>query len=392
MADTKRKERNEQDDIVDILMEIQSQTDIEALSEKEIEKMQNTTKDGSETQQVKTEEKKNKRKLPSTLMSNSKATGSSETDAELKKENLYTFKGTVINVDKEELVEKVLLWVIENRSQLNGQERKVEEKQETLKKENQEKQNISLITGQENGQEEKQEEKQEEEKQEEKQEIKQEEKQEEKQELQQNHTKADNTKFDKMEVDIISQPEQPPTEPTKEQKNVKAYNITGFDMEWKVTYEKGSTQRKTALIQICKGDRCALFHLFAMNNTLPKCLQKYLQDTSQVKVGLNIKGDAMKIHRDFGIKMSSFIDLGKLAQKALQQNLKFSLADLTMRFLGSYLSKDQNVRTGDWEQVPLSQEQIGYAAADASASYELYPLILQYYHKRTKSIMQLKNF
>ncbi|XP_070190628.1 bifunctional 3'-5' exonuclease/ATP-dependent helicase WRN-like [Littorina saxatilis] len=146
----------------------------------------------------------------------------------------------------------------------------------------------------------------------------------------------------------------------------------GFDMEWPVSYTAGA-DNKVALIQVCTAeDKCYLFHIAAMG-TLPKALKKFLSDSRVVKYGINIESDFWKLERDFDdvrarcIIRESMKDLGKIANIKLKSTERWTLDGLTRNVFRKRLNKEGNVRCGKWDQYPLSEEQIQYAAADAYA-------------------------
>lgn len=94
----------------------------------------------------------------------------------------------------------------------------------------------------------------------------------------------------------------------------------GFDIEWKVVYVRGARQRRTALVQLCNETHIGckilglwtlagclvlndalVFHVHHMRE-LPESLRRVLEDSSIVKLGVNIRGDARKLHRYVSVK------------------------------------------------------------------------------------------
>jgi len=74
-----------------------------------------------------------------------------------------------------------------------------------------------------------------------------------------------------------------------------------LDAEWSVTFQSGRQQRPVAMIQLATQNVICLIHVYHMK-TFPEALKKVLEDKSIKKVGLNLRGDALKIQRDFGIE------------------------------------------------------------------------------------------
>jgi hypothetical protein len=172
----------------------------------------------------------------------------------------------------------------------------------------------------------------------------------------------------------------------------------GFDVEWRVSYETGFPPRKIALIQICYrlagGDLqhpsistdgsdclCLIFQLFHCG--VPTVLSKWLSNSSVIKAGANIGGDACKLKADYGVDLGHAVDLGALAReqggKMLSsfQHKGFGLSDMLNEVTGGkmMLSKPGNIRTGDWEVKDLAESQVRYAATDAFASLLVYELL-----------------
>ena len=155
----------------------------------------------------------------------------------------------------------------------------------------------------------------------------------------------------------------------------------GFDTEWPVTFQKGK-QAKTALIQICMSeDKCYLFHISCMAK-FPVMLKKLIEKQTIKKVGLNIEYDLWKLEADYDLRVknivqSGIVELKTLANKKLKSAETWSLAGLTMNVLRKRLSKDPRVRTCDWSEYPLPEEQKQYAAGDAAVSLLLYKELMK---------------
>lgn len=151
----------------------------------------------------------------------------------------------------------------------------------------------------------------------------------------------------------------------------------GFDMEWPVSFQKGSSS-KTALIQLCFSETaCYLFHVSAMLK-FPVALKNLIGDTRVVLVGLNIEADLWRLERDYDFRVKtlidrgSVIDVGRLANQKLKSSEKWTLDGLCKNVLRKRLNKDVKLRCGDWREVPLSAEQKLYASTDAYAGLLLY--------------------
>lgn len=166
--------------------------------------------------------------------------------------------------------------------------------------------------------------------------------------------------------------------------------VVGFDIEWTVTYQRGVPPPPVALVQFCfvecinnpqggdvlRRSRCFLLHICHSGIT-PK-LADLLCCSTIFKVGVGIRGDSLKLGRDFGLEMRGVVDLKEMANgreiacvgtKTVQS---WSLAALTELVLRCKLPKDRAIRCSNWEVYPLSRAQQQYAAADAWASLRLH--------------------
>lgn len=84
-------------------------------------------------------------------------------------------------------------------------------------------------------------------------------------------------------------------------------------MEWPISFRKGS-ERKTALVQIGDGHLVVLCQISAMYYKIPPRLLAILNDPNTCKIGVNVRGDALKLQRDFGHSIRGFLDLSHLAR------------------------------------------------------------------------------
>ena len=151
----------------------------------------------------------------------------------------------------------------------------------------------------------------------------------------------------------------------------------------KVTFRKGERQRRTATIQLASKNIAVIFHLpsccpqdWWKKGKLPPALKHLLETQGVKKVGLNIRGDATKLQRDFGIRLGGIVELQDLAKSAYpnDDNGSWTLQRLTYWVLQSKLPKDPRVRFCDWERE-LSKEQQEYAARDAAAGLQIYHVL-----------------
>lgn len=178
--------------------------------------------------------------------------------------------------------------------------------------------------------------------------------------------------------------------------------VLGFDVEWAPSFIKGRPPRAVALIQICTQshaadighctDRsttrehalasssyeCYLLHI--RHSGITPRLSQLLTSPTILKVGVGIRGDALKIATDYGVSMSGILDLGTLADEKAEginggvsfRGTHWSLASLARFMLRGHLPKHRDVRCSNWETLPLSMEQQMYAATDAWVGLRIY--------------------
>ncbi|XP_044746392.1 Werner Syndrome-like exonuclease [Coccinella septempunctata] len=151
--------------------------------------------------------------------------------------------------------------------------------------------------------------------------------------------------------------------------------VIGFDMEWPFSFKTGPG--KTALIQISPNlDITYLLHVSEMKN-LPAGLCELLAHPKIRLTGNNIKNDIRKLARDFKVTdvekiIENCIDCGVFANDVLSFSRRWSLAALVEYLLNMRISKDKKVRMSKWGVIPLSKEQMIYAATDTYASLKVY--------------------
>lgn len=154
----------------------------------------------------------------------------------------------------------------------------------------------------------------------------------------------------------------------------------GFDMEWKPNFIKGRRENKTALVQLSTFCRCSLLQICATG--MCDSLRKLLEDDSIKKCGAGISGDSAKLKRDFDISMSGLVELRNEA-KARNVSTTGGLKNLVKTLLKKEMEKPKSLRLGNWERVPLNENQQHYAALDAYISLLL--------HEKLRSIPLSKN-
>ncbi|EKM56744.1 uncharacterized protein PHACADRAFT_172418 [Phanerochaete carnosa HHB-10118-sp] len=159
----------------------------------------------------------------------------------------------------------------------------------------------------------------------------------------------------------------------------------GFDMEWRVFFRRGAstTTRRTALIQLSSQNTILLVH-------------ELIEDCSVPKVGVNIRNDGLKLYKDYQVAARNLIELGAFAKQAdpsFSAPHKRNIVSL-VTMVGMYERREVHkgdVRTGNWELLPLAEDQKIYAANDAHSALMVY-LTLCKIKEEKESVLDPKAF
>ncbi|CAL5224331.1 g7002 [Coccomyxa viridis] len=148
--------------------------------------------------------------------------------------------------------------------------------------------------------------------------------------------------------------------------------VVGIDLEWRPDIGR-SQKHKVALMQLASST-CAVLIRTCRMDTLPACLNAFLQDPSTALVGFSWDAaDENKARSSFGLGRKNFglfYDAQKIAAQLSYS--RFGLGRLCEAILGLDLPKPKHVTMSDWEQKALSQQQIVYAALDALVTGQLF--------------------
>ncbi|KAJ3344885.1 hypothetical protein HDU83_004640 [Entophlyctis luteolus] len=199
--------------------------------------------------------------------------------------------------------------------------------------------------------------------------------------------------------------------------------MISLDCEWNVCKVRGWAQRKVSLVQIFNGDTVGLFRINNLTKSFrhqfPRVLADVIESEAYLKTGMNIRGDAAKLHRcfppfiplpllnhinrDFQLIMAGYVELSAFSKLACPEKFtvdgklqRRSLKLLSQVLLGKDIDKSENLRVGvDWETGRLEAESVKYAANDVVAGFEVFKELLRiantlpipetYNHKSTKN-------
>eukprot|EP00238_Polyblepharides_amylifera_P005785 CAMPEP_0196590244 /NCGR_PEP_ID=MMETSP1081-20130531/66064_1 /TAXON_ID=36882 /ORGANISM="Pyramimonas amylifera, Strain CCMP720" /LENGTH=338 /DNA_ID=CAMNT_0041913295 /DNA_START=92 /DNA_END=1106 /DNA_ORIENTATION=- len=136
----------------------------------------------------------------------------------------------------------------------------------------------------------------------------------------------------------------------------------GFDTETKPTFRVGQSH-PTATIQLASLTSCLVIQLTQTKSPVSPALIDTLSDPTIVKFGVQIDDDAIELYRHWRIKTNARADISgvKVGSAERRQGLKSLAEDI----LGIELVKKKKVTVSNWENCPLSDIQVEYAARDA---------------------------
>jgi len=147
--------------------------------------------------------------------------------------------------------------------------------------------------------------------------------------------------------------------------------VVGIDLEWK-TSKNSTSYNKVALIQIAKADTVLLIPTNSRDHSAPKALHILFQDPKIVKVGVGVEGDLLKLWRDFQIDANSYTELNDLVLLSRfdlginpKEPTKFFGLEQMANLVGYPKWKNKDIACSNWENRPLSWDQLHYAALDA---------------------------
>ncbi|THH29711.1 hypothetical protein EUX98_g4471 [Antrodiella citrinella] len=155
----------------------------------------------------------------------------------------------------------------------------------------------------------------------------------------------------------------------------------GFDLEWRVVIRRGMPfiDRRTAVVQLSDEKMILVIQISAMQK-FPQKLKEIIESPDIVKMGANIANDGRKLFNDFGILAANLVELGGLGRVADPQfpftRSIVALATMVERYTGKTLDKGK-VRSSNWEEIPLTEEQLHYAANDAHCALMVYNSLLK---------------
>ncbi|CAA6661983.1 unnamed protein product [Spirodela intermedia] len=142
--------------------------------------------------------------------------------------------------------------------------------------------------------------------------------------------------------------------------HIKDCRVVGIDCEWKPNYEKGSKPSKVSIMQIASEKRVFIFDLLKLYEGEMKELDECYNFQSDIRQLSHSYGD-LECFRSYEM----VLDIQKLFKEP-----HGGLSGVAEKILGAALNKTR--RNSNWEQRPLSQNQVEYAALDAAVLVHIF--------------------
>ncbi|XP_052194123.1 uncharacterized protein LOC127802389 isoform X2 [Diospyros lotus] len=156
--------------------------------------------------------------------------------------------------------------------------------------------------------------------------------------------------------------------------HIEECKVVGIDCEWKPNYEKGSKPNKVSIMQIASENMVFIFDLIKLSEDVPEildnCLARILHSPGILKLGYNFQCDVKQLAFSYGeLKCFRHYEMLLDVQNVFKEP-RGGLSGLAKKILGAALNKTR--RNSNWEQRPLSQNQLEYAALDAAVLIHIF--------------------
>jgi hypothetical protein len=165
------------------------------------------------------------------------------------------------------------------------------------------------------------------------------------------------------------------------QKEICASDVVALDSEWKADHVRGAPPNPVALLQLATRGGAWLVDIIALGENAPSELEAFLlsvfSNPGVLKLGFAVNGDfdrLAKTHPEIRGALANggpVLDLAALAR--LREIRVRSLSGICGVCIGRPLSK--RARMSNWEQRPLTEAQMHYAALDALCLIPLFDLL-----------------
>lgn len=169
---------------------------------------------------------------------------------------------------------------------------------------------------------------------------------------------------------------------------IEGCKVVGIDCEWKPNYVKGSKPNKVSIMQIASENRAYIFDLIKLHDDVPvelnNCFRNILCSPNILKLGYNLQCDLHQLSQSYGdLECFRYYEMLLDVQKLFNES-GGGLSGLAEKVLGAGLNKTR--RNSNWEQRPLSQNQMEYAALDAAVLVHIFHCIYNQPHSTFKAV------
>ncbi|CAN4110989.1 unnamed protein product [Withania somnifera] len=156
--------------------------------------------------------------------------------------------------------------------------------------------------------------------------------------------------------------------------HIEECKAVGVDCEWKPNYEKGSSSNKVSIMQIASDTKVFILDLIKLYKDAPDvlddCLTRILHSPRVLKLGYNFQCDVKQLALSYRqLQCFKHYDMLLDIQNVFKEP-RGGLSGLAKKILGTGLNKTR--RNSNWEQRPLTQSQLVYAALDAAVLIHIF--------------------
>ncbi|CAM8928491.1 unnamed protein product [Rhodiola kirilowii] len=164
--------------------------------------------------------------------------------------------------------------------------------------------------------------------------------------------------------------------------HIEGCKVVGLDCEWKPNHAKGSKPNKVSIMQIASEKKVFILDLIKLYDdvpdTLDKCLIRILHSPRILKLGYNFQCDIKQLASSYRtLKCFRHYEMLLDIQNIFKET-RGGLSGLTKKILGVGLNKTR--RNSNWEQRPLTPNQLEYAALDAVVLIHIFSHIRDHSH------------
>lgn len=149
-------------------------------------------------------------------------------------------------------------------------------------------------------------------------------------------------------------------------------DAVGMDTESKPTFAKGEVSNGPHLVQLATDDTAFLFPVDRLADIGGSGgLKAVLESDRILKVGFGLNNDVGRLKSKLGIGLRHVADLARLLRAEGERNT-IGARTAVARVFGQRLQKSRKVSTSNWARLPLTEQQMRYAADDAHVALRIH--------------------